>query len=577
MLRLKKYFGVFIVVFSSFLLILPFFQPGFFPMHDDTQVARIFEMSNAILDGQFPVRWVENLGYGYGYPVFNYYAPFAYYVGSAIHLIGFDVLLATKITFILAIVLSGIFMYLFVRDQLSEEAGVVAGVVYLFFPYHAVNTYVRGALAELWAYAFLPLLFWGIWRIYRNTNDEKATKFERSNIFHMICNKWLLLTTLSMASIIISHNLSAYMVMLFGGILIVILFFFTRNKSLFSLSILSASAIAMILSAFYIVPVIFETHYSNVTSQVGGTAHFSDHFVCPIQLWESPWGYGGTTITCTDGLSYKLGKTNILFVVASIVVSIFVLWKKRSEKFLFFLCTLLFFVLSLFLLLPISGSVWQLLPGMVYIQYPWRFLNFTGLAMSMLVGVGIYSLGHLYSKKIVLAISIGIILITSYYNAKLFEPKIIVENDVTFYTDSRNIRFDVSKRSDEYLPKNFERPKRLEEVPSESVVIGKGLGSIKIQQQTSQVIDSLVQFRTDGVVHFNIAYFPAWTIYVDGKKTSISQTIKGFDVPIVSGSHRIVAQFEDTLPQRIGNILSLVGVLSLLAAIILSKRTKMHG
>ncbi|HSA83405.1 MAG TPA: hypothetical protein VLF20_00780, partial [Patescibacteria group bacterium] len=79
---LKKMSPLLLVLGLSYWAVAPFFLPGFFPMHDDTQVARVFEMHKALIDGQFPVRWVADLGYHYGYPIFNFYAPLAYYIGA---------------------------------------------------------------------------------------------------------------------------------------------------------------------------------------------------------------------------------------------------------------------------------------------------------------------------------------------------------------------------------------------------------------------------------------------------------------------------------------------------------------
>ncbi len=94
---LKLIFPIIVVVALSYFAIKPLFIPGFFPIHDDTQVARVFEMSKSLKDGMFPVRWVSDLGYGYGYPIFNFYAPLAYYVGALFQLVGFNALAATKI------------------------------------------------------------------------------------------------------------------------------------------------------------------------------------------------------------------------------------------------------------------------------------------------------------------------------------------------------------------------------------------------------------------------------------------------------------------------------------------------
>ncbi len=148
---LKKHYGLFIVLILSFWAIHPLFISGFFPMHDDTQVARVFEMGKMLERGMFPVRWVPDLGYGYGYPIFNFYAPLAYYIGGFFMFLGFDALLATKIMMALGVILAGIFMYLLTREFFGELGGIVAGLFYIYAPYHAVDIYVRGDVAEFWA------------------------------------------------------------------------------------------------------------------------------------------------------------------------------------------------------------------------------------------------------------------------------------------------------------------------------------------------------------------------------------------------------------------------------------------
>src|SRR5438105_15010330 len=105
----NKFLPLLFVLIFSYWAIKPLFISGFFPIHDDTQIARVFEMKKSLADGMFPVRWVEDLGYGYGYPIFNFYAPLAYYVGGFFNLACFVVLDATKIMLLICIYLTGIF------------------------------------------------------------------------------------------------------------------------------------------------------------------------------------------------------------------------------------------------------------------------------------------------------------------------------------------------------------------------------------------------------------------------------------------------------------------------------------
>ena len=57
-------------IFAYFSLL----KPGIHNIQDDMQFFRVFEMSKCFADNQFPCRWVPDLGYGYGYPLFIYYS-----------------------------------------------------------------------------------------------------------------------------------------------------------------------------------------------------------------------------------------------------------------------------------------------------------------------------------------------------------------------------------------------------------------------------------------------------------------------------------------------------------------------
>src|SRR3989338_8602106 len=156
--KIQTFAPLLLIIALSFVTILPLLGIGFFPMHDDTQPARLYEMAQALADGQFPVRWVRDLGYGYGYPLFNFYAPFPYYIGALFYLLGLGAISSAKIMMGIGMVLSGITMYLLVKKITSRvDTAIVASCAYLLAPYHASLLYVRGAVGELYAYAFLPL------------------------------------------------------------------------------------------------------------------------------------------------------------------------------------------------------------------------------------------------------------------------------------------------------------------------------------------------------------------------------------------------------------------------------------
>ena len=192
---MKRVYLIFLVLILSWFAVAPLFKPGFFSIHDDTQVARVFEMAKALKDGQFPVRFVANLGYGYGYPLYNYYAPLPYYFGAFLNLLGFNLFIATKLMFLAGILLSAVFMYLLVREFWGDLGGVLAALFYLYAPYHALDIYVRGAVGEFWALAMLPWVFWEFANLSKKTPPFRWRRIFRASVAY--------------ACLVLSHNLTA--------------------------------------------------------------------------------------------------------------------------------------------------------------------------------------------------------------------------------------------------------------------------------------------------------------------------------------------------------------------------------
>lgn len=119
----------------------------FFRVHDFVHATRIAELVTAAKDGHFPVRWSRNLNYGYGMPLFEFYAPLPYYVGGFLYWLGIDVVVAIKVLYVLTAVVGWTGMYLAVSKMSGRVSGVVAATLYTMAPYRAVNLFVRGALA----------------------------------------------------------------------------------------------------------------------------------------------------------------------------------------------------------------------------------------------------------------------------------------------------------------------------------------------------------------------------------------------------------------------------------------------
>lgn len=570
-----------IIMLFGFYTVKDLFSPGFFPMHDDTQPARVQQMVKSLSDGLIPVRWVADLGYGYGYPIFNFYAPFAYYFGSIFFLTGLELLTSTKIMMGFGMVFSGISMYFLAKELWGKLGGLISSLLYLYAPYHALNLYVRGDVAEMYAYSFLPLVFLAVLKLFEAKKDVKSDKENNHSKFlnFLISNwKWIALGSLSYAAVITSHNLTALMLTLFLAIFISVNWFLDKNRKISNLKyILFTLALSVLISAFYWLPVIGEMQYTNVLSQVGGKADYNLHFVCLNQIWDSPWGFGGSTPGCVDGMSFKLGKIHVLLTLASFMF-LYINKSKNKKTFTIITSLILMFIISIYVMLDSSKIVWDFLPFMKFFQYPWRFMIMATFTSSLLGGFLISNVNYFSSNNKIIQIfkfassTLLIIAIFLLY-AKLFVPQTVNGKTAADYTSEFNLKWTISKISDEYLPGNFSKPETKDEIVKEKFEIIKGSAQISNEVFTINKIYADISANTESEVLIKIAYFPAWNLYLNNSKHDFKISDKGIMTVIPDGESKLRLEFRQTNLEKVANILSISGMLGLLAVIIVGRRT----
>lgn len=565
--------GLIIVLMGSFFSIRPLLVSGFFPVHDDTQVVRVHQMAKAIKDGSFPVRWVKDLGYGYGYPIFNFYAPFAYYIGAFITLAGVDVLVSTKIMMGVGFIFAGLSMYYLAREFFGIKAAIVSALLYVYAPYHAVNLYVRGAVSEYWAYGFLPLLFLTLYKILSllinvNNNSKNSLNSKKNYLF------WSILNALSFAGIILSHNLSVLMLVPYlGSCLVICIGILISKKKILEIGfVLYPLILGILLSSFYCLPAIAEMNFTNVSSQLGGNFDYSLHFVTPLQLWESQWGFGGSTGGVVDGMSYRIGKIHLAFSFAAIILLPFV-WRNFNKQGKIMFLSVIFFVFSMLLTTPLSQILWDVIPAMRYIQFPWRFLSFVAIFSSLLGGAGVWGVMIVFYKKIpryLSIISIGIIAsgIILFYD-ELFTPRTIFGHTSYDYINEYNVKWTVSKISDEYMPKGFMKPSNASDMVKSKIVVLKGdPDGLTIERDSTNELVFRTSSNTPLDILIRTAPFPSWSLFINDEKVNYLATNKGLEVKVGPGDNKGLLKFKSTYVQRAANLLSLFGVALLIIGII---------
>jgi hypothetical protein len=107
-------------------------------------------------------RWLPDSFDGLGAPTFYFYPPLSFWIDALVSVVTFDALPVSyrlPLTWVLLLWLSALAMYAWLaRETGSRTAAFWGSLAYMIAPYHLLDVYVRGALAEFATFAVLPLL-----------------------------------------------------------------------------------------------------------------------------------------------------------------------------------------------------------------------------------------------------------------------------------------------------------------------------------------------------------------------------------------------------------------------------------
>lgn len=530
-----------ILVMTILLLpaVAPLFQRGYFTMHDDLQAIRQLEMDKCFADRQIPCRWVLDMGYGYGYPLFNYYPPLPYYLGEVVHKLGFQFTDTVKVLGVIGFAASLVAMYLLANQFWGPKGGMLAALFYVYAPYHSTDYYVRGAMNEFWALVWFPLIFWTTYRLIKDGA------------------RWIPWVSVSVAALLLTHNPT--ILILVGPYLLWTFFwlFLFRFSSIRSISYLGFSALwAVGLASFFTLPVLVEAKYVSLWTLTSGYFNYLAHFLDWKQmLLKINWGYGSSVNGPNDTMSFAVGYLHWIIPLAVMILTPFISGlKKHLPVLIFAFCVLIF---SLFMMHWKATPIWQAIKPLEFLQFPWRFLTLSVFTGSFLCGAVVL----VFAKKwlpLVLASSLALLLLL---NANYFHPREWLPNvsDGNKFV-GHDWQWEITGSIFDYLPIWAPRPPADPQPQALKFLTGRGVYTVNNYKTNFQQYS--VEASSSATLEVQTYYFPGWRVWLDKLEVLIDPTrdpsLGRMQVDVTPGNHDLQVKFLDTPIRFAANAISLI-------------------
>ncbi|MGA2910208.1 MAG: hypothetical protein ABSE04_00195 [Candidatus Microgenomates bacterium] len=543
---LNKY-GWLLALILAIPTVLALLHLGFYGASDDLHPAWLYEMDRVLKAGIFPPRFVPDLSFGFGYPLFNFIYPFPFYLGEIFHLEGLSLVGSTKAVLFLGIPLSVAFMFAFLKKFMKSDLSLVGSLIYGYLPYRSTEIYVRGDIGEAFSFVFFPLISLSVFELTKGNTKNRW--------------RYIGLGGISVALLVLTHDIAAYMFLPFAVLLgILFLVFIKPDRIKRVVNFILMFLLGALGSLYFWFPALTQSSllkYSTVYD-------FQDYFL-PVKRLITPYfGYGGFPT-----MSFFIGFAAFVSIILGSIFLILLFRKINQENRIIFLWALITLLISLFMMNIRSTFIWNLVPLLPYFQFPWRFLT-------MVVFISPIFLLGLNDIKFRVWIALGIGILTIVTTISYFHPQDYLERTDSYYL-ARYIPVPVVlpaylTQDEEYL----RLPEATEVRPTKDYPIAYTSGSEIKNIVAATSLASVI--RTDSTKSFTLNYskynFPGWNATVDGKSVQLSSgaPFGQITINIPAGTHVINIFFRETILNTILDILSLCTFLFCLGLAVRSKQ-----
>lgn len=542
-----KYIEYIILIIVVLIISLPLFKTGFIDTHDGHyHIMRIFGTIAGTEDGQFLPEVVMQWGNGFGFSWNLFYPPLVTYIGALFKLILPTYTIAMKAVLVLLTLISAIGMYkLMIEITGKKKISLLTAIIYITAPYRITDIYVRLAIGEVLTFAFMPILFQGLYNLF-NKDGKKDY-----------------LVIIGAVGIMLSHNISTLLIAIISIIYVLVNITKLKDKKVLIKLFIDAIFILTIVAFFY-GPLLESKMSADYAAFEDGFMMTRDGLVKQVvhirQLFDNSFKPGrsfelGDPNDVKNELSFAIG----LQIIIPLLFVPFVLKKMKKETkkhYLYFL------ILGLGCVFATTGLFpWKYVPDVfVMIQVPWRLLMPATFLLTIAAGMTIdYEFEDIKSKYIAIAIlSILIYIMPYFFNLQYVQT--FDENAMI------NSKFAVVNCSNfEYFPTKARNNMDYVANREDKAIITEGQGKIENENKngTKMNFEIVENNSTNLKIELPYIYYVGYNATLNGEKINLVESENGFlEINIKENNiGTINIQYTGSTIMNITKIVSFLGII----------------
>ena len=612
-----------LIPLAALIAILPLLLNGCSCGHDfDFHLVNWMEAARQFTHGNLHPHWAYTPAWNAGEPRFVFYPPASWTLGAILGLLLPWAWAPIAYTW-LALTAAGLAMHRLARDFAGPAAAAIAAVIYAVNPYMLFTAYERTAYAELLAAAWIPLLLHAILRrritipgiaipvallwitnapaavmscyvlalltairlilqsdprnelqlnpaepaeavasIEANPSSIATPQEEKESAISTEATRHFAGNPAAQENSVIStganHGRIVSRAVEKPASLPLPPNPSTQTRLEFARNILAGAALGLGLAAFYILPAAYERHFVQIAMALTPGMRIQDNFL-----------FQHTGDILHDQVLHTASLIAFILIATTTTAIGIAFVKRRSTRRLdptnpnFLLPALALLLIAILLLLtPITAVLWNHIPELAFLQFPWRLLAILAAASGLAIALALAPL-KLRPAATALALSLAASLTYPAYTFfhQACDPEDTVQSRLALFRSNRG-----SEPTDEYTPNPADNdslaqanpPYWLSTNPDAKAPANAAPGPVPTRLDlNSPVPQTLI---------LNLRDFPAWHITLNGNPiTDRDQRDDGLlALPVPAGPSTLSIAYTQTLDQTLGDAITLVSVCLLL-------------